>query len=69
MECPKCRVDGRVALAEERDGELVRHYICPNPRCAMYRQEIGEVRQPISQGRAALGRTETEQSGRPAVLE
>lgn len=45
--CPKCRAPARVAKVDEHDPKGVRvTYVCPNPRCANYKQECGHETRP-----------------------
>ena len=41
MMCPKCNAQGRILNVDERAPKGVTvTYVCPNPRCASYKQEF-----------------------------
>ena len=42
MNCTKCRCGGRVERIDEREDGQYALYVCPNPRCANYKQVFGE---------------------------
>ena len=42
MQCPKCGVTARVVHVDESGEKISIAYVCPNPRCAMYKKECAQ---------------------------